>query len=274
MVHASTGAVLPRASPATVRPAGVLRCPARLGIMPTAQGRLHYYYGFEQVRCLASWIVTVGASIIFGGLGSIISFVDYQGNVTHACARYWARTVLWIHGVHLTVIGVEHLEPGQSYVFVANHNSQLDIPALLAALPVRFRMFAKASLFRIPFVGWYMRRVGYVPVPRGGAATDLQQAAGQLRHGASILVFPEGTRTAETELTRFRKGGFYLARHAGVPLVPVAVINSGRLLPRGKVWVNLGLVEVRVGRPIASDESESLAELAERCRRCVAELPL
>jgi len=241
--------------------------------MPTAQGRLHYYYGLEQVRCLASWVVTVVASIVFGGAGSVISFVDHKGNVTHACARYWARTVLWIHGVHLTVQGLENLEPGQSYVFVANHNSQLDIPTLLAALPVRFRMFAKESLFRIPFVGWYMRRVGYVPVPRGGASTDLQQAALVLRK-ASMLVFPEGTRTEETELARFRKGGFYLARNAGVPLVPVSVINSGRLLPRGRIWVNLGLVEVRVGKPIASDAAESLAELAERCRQRVAGLPL
>ncbi len=242
--------------------------------MPTAQGRFHYYYGLEQVRCFASWIVTVVASIFFGGAGVIFSFVDRKGNATQACARYWARTVLWIHGVHLTVLGLEHLEPRQSYVFVANHNSQLDIPTLLAALPVRFRMFAKESLFHIPFVGWYMRRVGYVPVPRGGAATNLKFAAQQVLSGASMLVFPEGTRTEETELTRFRKGGFYLARNAGVPLVPVSVINSGRLLPRGKIWVNLGLVEVRIGQPIASDQSESLAELAERCRQRVAELPL
>jgi len=240
--------------------------------MPTAQGRLHYYYGLEQVRCLASWVVTVLASILFGGAGVIVSFVDHRGNVTHACARYWARTLLWIHGVHLQVQGLEYLEPGQSYVFVANHNSQLDIPALLAALPIRFRMFAKQSLFRIPFIGWYMLRVGYVPVPRGGAVTDLQYAAQQILRGASMLVFPEGTRTAETELTRFRKGGFYLARDAGVPLVPVAVINSGRLLPRGRIWVNLGLVEVRLGRPIASDQAQSLAEVAEICRRRVAEL--
>jgi len=240
--------------------------------MPTAQGRLHYYYGLEQMRCLASWIVTVLASIVFGGTGVIVSFVDRKGNVTHACARYWARTVMWIHGVHVTALGLERLDLERSYVFVANHNSQLDIPALLAALPVRFRMFAKESLFRVPFVGWYMRRVGYVPVPRGGAATDLQYAARQILRGASMLVFPEGTRTDETQLRRFRKGGVYLARNAGVQLVPVAVINSGRLLPRGRIWVNLGLVEVRVGQPIAADESESLAELAERCRQRVAEL--
>jgi len=235
---------------------------------------LHYYYGVEQVRCLASWVVTVLASIIFGSAGIIVSFFDRKGNVTHACARYWARTLLWIHGVQLTVRGLEHLDPKQRYVFVANHNSQLDIPALLAALPVRFRMFAKASLFSVPFIGWYMRRVGYVPVPKGGGATDLRYAAGQILSGSSMLVFPEGTRTEETELARFRKGGFHLARNAGVPLVPVAVINSGRLFPRGKIWVNLGLVEVRMGQPIASDESESLAELAERCRQRVAELPL
>jgi 1-acyl-sn-glycerol-3-phosphate acyltransferase len=242
--------------------------------MPTTPGRLHYYYGLEQIRCLASWIVTVAATVIFGTIGIAVSFADFTGNVTHACARYWARTFLWIHGVNLTVQGLEHLDPEHSYVFVANHNSALDIPALLVALPLRFRMVAKASLFRIPFLGWYMRRVGYVPVPWNGGSTDLEAAARRLRGGSSVLVFPEGTRTDESELARFRKGGFYLARGAGIPLVPVAVINTGRLLPRGKIWVNLGVVEVRVGEPISATGDESLAKLAARCRQRVAELPL
>jgi 1-acyl-sn-glycerol-3-phosphate acyltransferase len=241
--------------------------------MPTAQGRLHYYYGLEQIRCLASWIVTAAATVVLGTIGIVVSFVDFKGNVTHACARSWARTMLWIHGVRLTVAGLENLEPERTYVFVANHNSALDIPALLVALPGRFRMFAKSSLFRIPFLGWYMRRVGYVPVPRDGTGTDIKGATGRLLGTTSMLVFPEGTRTGELELARFRKGGFHLARAAGVQLVPIAVINSGRLLPRGKVWVNLGEIEVRVGAPIRSDGSETLAELAALCRERVAELP-
>jgi 1-acyl-sn-glycerol-3-phosphate acyltransferase len=215
--------------------------------------------------------VTAAATIILGTIGIAVSFVDFTGNVTHACARYWAKTMLWIHGVHLTVAGIENLEAGRTYVFVANHNSALDIPALIVALPLRFRMFAKSSLFRIPFLGWYMRRVGYVPVPRDGTGTDMKSAASQVLGETSMLVFPEGTRTGELELARFRKGGFYLARTAGVQLIPVAVINSGRLFPRGRVWVNLGVVEVRVGAPIQSDGSETLAAL---CRQRVAELPL
>jgi 1-acyl-sn-glycerol-3-phosphate acyltransferase len=218
-------------------------------------------------------VVTAVATVVLGTVGILVSFADFRGNVTHACAQVWARTFLWIHGVHLDTRGLDNIKPGTSYVFVANHNSALDIPALLAALPLRFRMFAKASLFRIPFLGWYMRRVGYVPVPRGGASTNLGEAARVLER-ASMLVFPEGTRTGEHRLARFRKGGFFLAREAKVPLVPVAVINSGRLLPRGKLWVNLGVVEVRVGAPIESTGDETLAELAERCRREVAALPL
>lgn len=261
-------------SPERLRPSdfyhGLLDC----RVMPTAQDRLHYYHGLEQVRYLASWVVTVLVSIVLGSVGIILSFVDRKGDVTDSCARLWARTLLWIHGVHVTVQGLERLDPEQRYVFVANHNSQLDIPALMVALPMRFRMFAKQSLFHVPFIGWYMRRVGYVPVPRGGGPIDFQYAARQILHGASMLVFPEGTRSDETTVARFRKGGVYLARNADVPLVPVALINSGRLLPRGKIWVNLGLVEIRVGQPISANESESLTALAERCRQQVAELTL
>lgn len=241
--------------------------------MPPVSARLHYYYGVEQVRYLASWMVTAAATVVLGTAGILISFADRHGHLTHACARLWARTFLWIHGVHLEVRGLEHLRPGVSYVFVANHNSQLDIPAALAALPLRVRMFAKESLFRIPFLGWYMRRVGYVPVPRSGSRTaDLRLAARQVLSGASMLAFPEGTRTDEGELERFRKGAFFLARNAGVPIVPMAIINSGRLLPRGSIWVQLGIIEVRLGEPIEFDEHQPLGELAERCRAQVAAL--
>ncbi len=240
--------------------------------MPTATGRLHYYHGAEQLRYVGSVVVTAFATAVFGSVGTLISFFDRRGHMTQACARGWARTFLWIHGIRLTVRGASRLNDGDHYVFAANHNSQLDIPAMLVALPVRFRMFAKESLFRIPFLGWYMRRVGYIPVPRGARrAADMNKAVEALRQG-SVLVFPEGTRTPEQEIARFRKGGFHLAREAGVPIVPIAIINSGRLAPRRALFAMPGVIEVRIGSPLPDDGQQSLAALAADCRSRVAEM--
>lgn len=237
--------------------------------------RLHYYYGVERLRYVGSWLVTVLATIVFGSAGILISFLDRRGNVTHACARLWGRAFLWICGVVLQVEGAERLDRDGAYIFVANHQSALDIPALLVAVPLRFRMLAKASLFRIPFLGWYMRRVGYVSVRRSNRRLALQSveaAATRAGEGASILVFPEGTRTAEGELTRFKKGGFYVARDTGLSIVPIALINSGRLLPRGERWPDPGIIEVRIGAPVHPEAGAEPGEVADQVRDRIAAL--
>ncbi len=239
--------------------------------------RLHYYNGIERLRYVGSWLVTVLATVLFSSAGILVSFLDRRGNMTHASARVWGRAFLWICGVVLVVEGRERLDVDSAYVFVANHQSTLDIPALLVALPVRFRMLAKASLFRIPFLGWYMKRVGYVAVTRSDRRLALQSvetAALRAGEGTSILVFPEGTRTGEAELARFKKGGFYVARDVGLPVVPVALINSGRLLPRGKRWPDPGVIEVRIGEPIVPGLEVEPGALANQVRARVAELYL
>jgi len=236
---------------------------------------LRYYHGLERIRYVGSWLVTFAATIVFGAVGILVSFVDPRGKLTHTCARWWGRAFLWICGIDLEIEGRERIDPEAAYVFVANHQSALDIPALLVALPSAFRMLAKSSLFRIPFMGWYMARVGYVPIDRSDprrAVKNLGLAADSLGRGTSMLVFAEGTRTPEGQLARFKTGGFHLARSSGLPVVPVALINSGRLLPSGGLWPDPGVIQVRIGAPVATENEASSRQLAELVHARVSEL--
>jgi 1-acyl-sn-glycerol-3-phosphate acyltransferase len=136
-------------------------------------------------------------------------------------------------------------------------------------------MLAKASLFRIPFMGWYMSRVGYIPVEREDpkkARESLERAARRVASGLSVLVFPEGTRSPEGTIKRFKRGGVNLAHAAGVPVVPVAIMNSGRLLPRGSWHADPGIITMRIGDPIDPSEFAEARALADAVRDAVLAL--
>ncbi|MCL5288504.1 MAG: 1-acyl-sn-glycerol-3-phosphate acyltransferase, partial [Acidobacteria bacterium] len=106
------------------------------------------------------------ATIIWGTLSLLVSAFDSTGRIQHLCARGWARTLLLLAGARVTVRGTEHLQPGRTYIFAANHQSYFDIPVAFGFLPVNFRIMAKATLFHIPFLGWHLRRSGHMPIAR------------------------------------------------------------------------------------------------------------
>jgi len=149
--------------------------------------------------------------------------------------------------------GLEKLDPRASYVFVANHGSLMDIPALLATLPQQFRFFAKKGLYRIPFLGMHLKRAGHLPVDRGNARASLKTMSDGARMIAekhvSMLLFPEGGRSAEG-LREFKEGAAYIAIKAGVPVVPVGIEGMRALLPMGCIHLRSGRVTVRIGDPI------------------------
>ncbi|MFQ5743226.1 MAG: lysophospholipid acyltransferase family protein [Acidobacteriota bacterium] len=215
--------------------------------------RTLYYTGLERVRYLVQCVLTVLYTIFFGASALLLSLLGRRGRWVHGCARAWGASILAACGVRIEIEGRDQLDADGSYVVMSSHHSLFDIPALLVALPFPFRMLAKASLFRIPFMGWYMSRVGYIPVEREEprkAHRSLEEAGRKVSSGLSVVVFPEGTRSPEGVLKEFKRGGFHLARAAGVPVVPVAIQNSGRLLPRGSWHADPGVIQVRIGKPI------------------------
>jgi 1-acyl-sn-glycerol-3-phosphate acyltransferase len=161
--------------------------------------------------------------------------------------------LLAVSFVRANVRGAEKLDPQTNYVVVANHSSYMDIPALYSALPLELRFFAKKGLFSIPLLGWHLHRAGHLPVVRGDARASLKsmsEGAKLIRErGISVLLFPEGGRS-ETGIRPFKEGAAYIAIKAGVPVVPVGLVNMRSVLPMHSLLLRPASVEVNVGDPI------------------------
>ncbi len=205
----------------------------------------------------------------FAVLIIFLSFVDRRGLLTHEIGRFWLQGILFITGVRVEVRGLEHLKKDEAYIFAANHQSQFDIPVLAVALPYQIRWLAKKSLFQIPFFGWALKAIGYIPVerenPRKGYES-LLRAAEKVKEGFSIVIFPEGTRSPNGVLLPFKTGGFVLAIKSGKSVVAVAICGTRKVMPKGKLYVRPGLVRLRIFPPIPTQglsirEKTSLAQL-------------
>lgn len=165
----------------------------------------------------------------------------------------WARTLCRLSGVRVRVVGTENLAADQTYIFMGNHVSQFDIFTFQGYSPHDFRWIVKKELFRIPIFGAAMRRAGLVAIDRSHgreAMKSLNAAAEQISSGASVLIFPEGTRSPDGTLQPFKAGVITLAIKAGVPVVPVGFVGTYEVLPKGRFFVTPGEVVIRIGQPI------------------------
>ncbi len=215
---------------------------------------------------------------VMGAISAATSFFDSGGHAQHRIARVWSRLLLFISRVQVTVDGLDKLEPGKSYVFVSNHASYMDTPVALASLPYDFRFLAKQGLFRIPLLGWHLKRAGHLPVVRGDPRASLRSMseAGRIirKRGISVLLFPEGGRTRDGGLGDFKEGAAFIAIKSGAPVVPVALRGTRKILPFGSGHIRPGKVEVRISDPIPTSHlvSRDRGELTQRLRQCVMEL--
>lgn len=192
-------------------------------------------------------------TIVMGTLSLLCSFFDPTGERQHACARTWARLICRTVGARVRVRGAHHIKPGESYVFLSTHASYMDIPVMLGYIPAQLRIAAKSGVFRLPFLGWHMRRAGHISISRSSTAdavASLQQAASSIRGGLCAFLYPEGTRSADGRLQEFKKGGFRLAMQAGVPVVPVTITGTRALLPRDSIVFRPGAVTLDIGAPV------------------------
>jgi len=201
------------------------------------------------------WVVL--STIFWGLIAIVISFFTRTGNPVHIIARIWARGILFVSRIKVTVNGLANIDPTQSYVYMSNHQSNFDIPVLLAYLPVQFRWLAKAELFKIPIFGRAMRGAGYVKIDRfnqKAAFESINEAAGKMKNGVSVMIFPEGTRSLDGNIRSFKKGGFIMAVDAGVPIVPVVLKGTWPIMAKSSLRINNGEVSLNIETPIATTD--------------------
>ena len=205
--------------------------------------------------------------------GVPLSFI--RADYLHNYARFWGMLGLRLAGVRLTIQGKEHLAGLGPVIYMGNHQSNFDILALFAGLPGQFRWIAKEELFRIPLFGYSMKRCGYIPLNREDRRKALQSmraAAERIAAGTSVVIFPEGTRTEDGSLLPFKKGGFTLARQAGVPIVPLAITGSHEINPKGSMRICGGHIRLTIFAPLDSsaDVDELIAAVREPIARTLA----
>jgi 1-acyl-sn-glycerol-3-phosphate acyltransferase len=214
------------------------------------------------------------ATIFMGTLSILASLVDGSGRTQHHLARIWGKMLLAVSLIRVRVEGLEKLDPTASYVFVSNHASYMDIPAILSSLPYQFRFFAKKGLFKIPFLGTHLKRAGHFPVDRSNARHSLKSMSDGAHHiterKISLLLFPEGGRSP-MGLREFREGAAYIAIKAGVPVVPIALIGMREKLPMDSIHIKTGRVTLRIGDPIPTTGMK-LANRAELNQRIYDEV--
>jgi 1-acyl-sn-glycerol-3-phosphate acyltransferase len=207
---------------------------------------------YDLVRTVLFLIPAISVYTIVLGTASLLSsVVDRRGDFGHRCARAWSWLILKTSGVSVQVTGLERLDPSRSYIFAANHQSIYDIPILFASLPFQLRIIAKASLGKIPFMGWHLQRTGHVLVDRAkpGPGT-MKKMARLVQERHSLIVFPEGTRSTDGTVAEFKGGSFLIALVAGLPVVPISIQGSRHVMFRGRLMVCPGSVALTVHEPI------------------------
>ena len=212
-------------------------------------------------------------TIVLGTLSIGSSLFSRRGYFAHWCARTWSSLILKTTGVRVRVDGLDRLEPGRTYVFVSNHQSIYDIPVLFWALPFQLRIIAKESLGTFPFLGWHLRRTGHMLVDRRHPAPKeiFGWASNLMSQGLSLIVFPEGTRSPDGCVRRFKGGSFYLALEAGLPIVPLSIVGSRHVMLKGRLATYPGNVTLVVHEPIetASMSSADAKAFGERVRQII-----
>jgi len=208
------------------------------------------------------WIVlvlrfsAVALLTIFWGIFVLLfSYLDRYGERAVRLIRFWGRGVLWVCGVKLRVQGRDRIDPSKAYLFMANHQSNFDIPILMSAFDtLQVRWVSKQEVRKVPIIGLCMQRTHQVLVDRDSptqAVAVIRQVKALLEVGISAAFFPEGTRTRDGQLQPFKPGGFAVATEAKVPVVPVAINGSRALWPPGGVDLRPGTVDVIFCEPLS-----------------------
>jgi 1-acyl-sn-glycerol-3-phosphate acyltransferase len=213
-------------------------------------------------------------TIVMGTISLALSPFDRTGELQHGCARLWCRMVAFTIGARIVMHGTGHVEPGRPYVYMANHSSLIDTPALFAYLPYQFKIMAKKELFYVPFMGWHLWTSGNFPIERGDArktARSVRAIIDGIKAGKSLAVFPEGSRTPDGKLQAFHPGTFKIAVRAGVPIVPVSIRGTYALLPKTTLAPRPGRVDVFISEPIptAGLDDKAVPVLIERTRAAI-----
>ncbi len=230
-------------------------------------------------------VIRTGWILLWAMLATLVLFIPMTlsavlsrtGNLAFSISKIWAHVMIRASCVRASIRNREKIARGQSYIIISNHQSHYDILALVTTLGIQFRWVIKRELLKIPLFGYALYAARNIFIDRSDpkkAMDSIRNGLDRLPPGAGVMFFAEGTRSPDGSIREFKKGGFVMAMERGLPLLPVAVKGSRKILPKGALTVSPGLIEVVVGDPIPSAgySPEQLDALIQKTREAVIEI--
>lgn len=220
---------------------------------------------------LIAWPLLVVLTV-FTAVFTVCTVFWKNAEFVHKVQQFWSRSFFWLMFLPVSVDGQEHIVPGQSYVFVANHQSMFDVWLVYGWLPVIFKWLMKAELRKVPFVGTGCKAAGHIFIDRRStkaAMESLKEVEKQLVNGVCTVIFPEGTRSLNGEVGRFKRGAFQIAWDLGLPIIPLLLDGCYEVLPKGKPFVYRAPVHMHIGEPIDLKQFSDPNEAIEAVRNAV-----
>lgn len=231
----------------------------------------YVFYGLYQY--IIAW-PTIVILTLFTAVFTILFVPFRNAEFVHKVQQFWSRSFFRLMFLPVTVEGLEHIKPGQSYVFVSNHQSMFDVWLVYGWLPVIFKWLMKAELRKVPFVGTACKAAGHIYVDRKNpkaAIESMENVKKQLKNGICTVIFPEGTRTKDGQVGRFKRGAFQIALDLKLPVIPISLSGCYDVLPKGKPFVYRRPVRMYVGEPIDITQFENNNDAIEFVRGKVIE---
>ena len=232
---------------------------------------LYFLYGLYQY--IIVWPIMVVLKL-FTAVFTMIFVPFRNAEFVHRVQQFWSRSFYRLMFLPVTVEGLEHIQPGQSYVFVSNHQSMFDVWLIYGWLPVIFKWLMKAELRKVPFVGIACKAAGHIFVDRKNpkaAMESMENIKKQLKDGVCTVIFPEGTRTKDGQVGRFKRGAFQIALDLKLPIIPISLSGCYDVLPKGKPFVYRRPVRMYVGEPIDITQFENNNDAIDFVRNKVIE---
>ena len=206
----------------------------------------------------------------------LIPFTLLTGNVgpLYAAGSWIARVAIAVAGIRVRIEGLENVPPGRACIFMANHVSNLDAPALMSHLPGRTVVFLKRELLKLPIVGYAFKLAKFIPVGRTGSTQSAQAAVADaqrvLLSGLNITTFIEGGRSLDCRMLPFKKGAFYLAKDSGAPCIPISIYGTEKIIPWGSNRIHPGVAHIVFHPPIDPADFATREDLSEAVRASIA----
>ncbi|MDR3754813.1 MAG: lysophospholipid acyltransferase family protein [Terracidiphilus sp.] len=206
----------------------------------------------------------------------LIPFTLLTGDVRplYAAGSWIARVAMFVAGIRIRIEGRENIPPDRACIFMANHVSNLDAPALMSHLPGRTVVFLKRELLKLPIVGYAFKLANFIPVDRVGSTESAQDAVAEavrvLASGLHFTSFVEGMRSLDGRMVPFKKGTFYLAKDSGAPCIPVSIYGTEKIIPWGSNRIHPGVAHVVFHPPIYPADYATREDLSEAVRAAIA----